>query len=325
MTSIRPDSITLRDITEARERIAGSAIRTPLIELPTDDFDGQLLLKLECLQPIGSFKIRGASNALGILHQEQIRHGVVTASAGNWAQGLAWNAQKKGVPCTIVVPEHAPKTKTDAIKRLGASVKKVPFDEWWNAIISHDVPGVPGLFVHPVSDPSVIAGNGTVGLEIIEEVPDVDAVVVPFGGGGLSCGISAALRGLRRDTPVYAAEVDTSAPLSASLQAGTPQEVDRRPSFVDGIGGRSVLTEMWPLARDLLAGSIVVTEDAIAQAIRDLVARARVVADVAGASSLAAARTGQAGAGKIVCVISGGNIDADVLATILGGVTPAAP
>lgn len=314
--------VGIDDIRAAQQRIAGAAIRTPLVPLNLDDAPATIYLKLENLQPIGSFKLRGGCNAIALATDEELAGGVVTASAGNWAQGLAWNARRRGVACHIVVPDHAPAAKTDAIARLGAQVVRVPFDEWWRAIVNHRVEGIEGRFVHPVSEPAVVAGNGTVGLEILEDLPEVDAVVVPFGGGGLSCGIASAFRGLGRDIPVFAAEVDTAAPLAASLAAGAPRAVDRRPSFVDGIGGGSVLEEMWPLARDLLAGSIVTSVDAAADAVRLLALRNHVIAEGAGAASVAAGLSGQAGGGNVVCVISGGNIDPDVLATILRGETP---
>ena len=199
---------------------------------------------------------------------------------------------------------------------------KLPFDDWWQTIVNHGRAGVPGLFVHPFADVNVMAGNGTIGLEIIDDLPDVDAVVVPFGGGGLSCGIASALRAVAPHVPVYAAEVETAAPLAASLVANAPQQVDYTPTFVDGIGGKSVLAEMWPLAHELLRGSLVLSVDAIASAVRLLAERNRVIAEGAGAASVAAALTGKAGAGKVVCIVSGGNIDLAKLAKILVGQLP---
>jgi threonine dehydratase len=237
------------------------------------------------------------------------------------AQGVAWNARRLGVPCTVVVPENAPQTKLEAIERLGGKIVKLPFDRWWQVLVEHGYPGIEGMFIHPVSDPAVIAGNGTIGLEILEDLPDVDRVIVPYGGGGLSCGIASAIRALRPSTSVYASEVETAAPLAASLSAGKPEAIDYKASFVDGIGGRSVLAEMWPLVRALLAGSIVVSLAQVADAIRLLSARNRVIAEGAGASSVAAAAARPA-AGKTVCVVSGGNIDASRLAAILCGQIP---
>ena len=316
------EAIPLESIQEARDRIAGSALRTPLIRLDVEDAPAEIWLKLENLQPIGSFKLRGARNAMALAGRDRLADGVYTASAGNMAQGVAWVARQMGVRCRIVVPDVAPRTKLDAIARLGGEVITVPFEEWWRVIEEHHYPGMEGLFIHPVSDRAVIAGNGTIGLEVLEDLPDVDSIVIPYGGGGLSSGIASAVRALKPDTRIYAAEVETAAPLSRSLEAGRASEVDRLPTFVDGIGGKSVLPEMWPLARSLLDGSLVVSVEAIADAIRTLAARGRVVAEGAGAASVAAALAGGAGGGKVVCVVSGGNIDAGVLATILDGGIP---
>jgi threonine dehydratase len=301
---------TLEEIQAARERITGTVIRTPLVR-----FDGDIYLKLENLQPIGSFKLRGAGNALALAGQAER---LWTASAGNMAQAVAWHARERGVPSSVVVPETAPQTKLDAVVRLGAEVVKVPPETWFEVFQTRTYPGMDGLFVHPFSDPAVIAGNGTIGLEIAEDLPDVDAVIVPFGGGGLISGIASALRGVR----VYASEVETAAPLAPSLAAGEPVEVDHGRSFVDGIGAPRVFPEMFELVRQLVEGSIVVSVGEVAQAVRLLAERNRVVAEGAGAASLAAALTGRAGAGKIVCVVSGGNIDSAVLRTILAGETP---
>jgi threonine dehydratase len=313
---------TLEAIRAARDRIAGSAMRTPLVRLNVDDDAREIWLKLENLQPIGSFKLRGAGNAMGLLSKEELSRGVYTASAGNMAQGVAWNARRLGIPCTVVVPEHAPKTKLAAVERLGASIVPLPFDEWWSVLVNHGRTGIEGTFIHPVSNEAVIAGNGTIGLEILEDLPGIDAVVVPYGGGGLSCGIAAALRALSAGVPVFASEVETAAPLSKSLAAGGPQKIDYTPSFVDGIGAGSVLAEMWPLASRLLAGSCVASLKETAAALKLLVERNRVVAEGAGATSVAAAMSGKAGVGRIVCVISGGNIDPEKLATILTGGVP---
>ncbi len=220
------------------------------------------------------------------------------------------------------MPESAPQTKLAAIERLGAKALKLPYERWWQVLEDHGYPGIEGFFVHPVSDPAVIAGNGTIGLEILEDLPDVDAVVVPFGGGGLSCGIASALAALRPQTRVFASEVETAAPFAASLAAGKPVAVEHTPSFVDGIGGRSMLPEMWPLASRLLAGSLVMSVAQIAAAVRLLAERNRVIAEGAGASSVAAAIAGKAGKGKVVAVVSGGNIDPAKLGMILAGEIP---
>jgi threonine dehydratase len=312
-----PTSIPLADIQAARSRIAGSAIRTPLVRLNLDDAPAEIYLKLENLQPIGSFKLRGAGNAMALADPDELAQGAITASAGNMAQGVAWIARKLGIPCTVIAPDHAPKTKLDAISRLGAEFILVPFAEWWQVLLTRRFGDLQGFFIHPVSDLAVMAGNGTIGLEILEDLPDVDAVTVPYGGGGLSSGIASALKALKPDTRVYAAEVDTAAPLVASLAAGSPQEVTYTPSFVDGSGGKTVLAEMWPYVSHLLDGSVVSSLDQVKNALRLLLERNRVLAEGAGAVPVAAALSGQAGGGKIVCVVSGGNIDLSTLRDIL--------
>jgi threonine dehydratase len=309
----------LAEIRAAAARLAGIALRTPLVRLQVEDAAGPIWLKLENLQPIGSFKLRGAGNAMAVAEPAALRAGVVTASAGNMAQGVAWCARRLGVPCRVLVPDHAPRAKLDAIHRLGGETVPVPFDEWWRALVEHDPAGLPGVFIHPVADAAVIAGNGTIGLEIAEELPEVQTVVVPYGGGGLSCGIAAALRETAPAARVVAAEVETAAPLTAALAAGEPVPIDYRASFVDGIGGKCVLAEMWPLASTLLAGAAVVTLEQVAAAIRLLVERHHVVAEGAGAASVAAALAGAAGPGPTVCVVSGGNLDPARLAAILVG------
>ncbi len=319
MSPLEPPA--LADVLAARERLQGIALRTPLVRLD-EDGPAEIWLKLENLQPVGSFKIRGAGNALSLARREDLARGVVTTSAGNMAQGVAWNARRLGVRCDVVVPEHAPETKLAGVARLGGRITRVPFDVWWKTMVERRYPGLDGLFVHPVSDPAVIAGNGTVALEVLEDLPDVDAIVVPFGGGGLSCGIAAVVRALAPRVRVWAAEVETAAPLAASLAAGAPRAIDHVPSFVDGIGGKSVLEEMWPMARDLLAGSHVVALAQVADAIRALIERARVVAEGAGAAAVAVARSGRVTASKIVCVVSGGNLDPATLIGILSKTIP---
>ena len=317
-----PDQVTIDDIVAARARLAGFAVRTPLVRLDVPDAAGPIWLKLENLQPIGSFKLRGAGNAMLLAGRDRLARGVYTASAGNMAQGVAWNARRLGVPCTVVVPDNAPRTKLDAIERLGGRVLAVPYERWWQTMVEHSYPGIDGVFVHPVSDPAVVAGNGTIGLEIVDDLPDVETVLVPFGGGGLSCGIATAVRALRPNARVIGCEVATSTPLTAALAAGEPTRVTRTPSFVDGIGGMGVLAEMWPLVSTLLSGALVSSVEEIAAAVKLLIERARTVAEGAGAASLAAALRHRVG-GNVVCVVSGGNIDATKLATILGGGVPA--
>jgi threonine dehydratase len=292
-------------------------VRFDVPEAPTE-----IYLKLENLQPIGSFKIRGATNAIRRARPEALEHGVVTASAGNMAQGVAWAARELGIPATIVVPEHAPQAKLSAIERLGGRVVKVPYDRWWQTIVESRFDGLEGLFVHPVQDDLVIAGNGTIGLEILEDLPDVDTVLIPWGGGGLTTGIASAVKALRPEVGIYAIEPETAAPLNATLAAGSPQEIDYQPSFVDGAGGRAVLPRMWEAARGLIDGAREVSLDDASAAVRLLAERTRVIAEGAGALAAAAALAGDVPGRKLVCVVSGGNIDADKLAAILAGETP---
>jgi threonine dehydratase len=254
--------------------------------------------------------------------RDALKEGVYTASAGNHAQGVAWAARAIGVPCTIIVPDHAPATKLSAIERLGGTVVKVPYEEWWQVIENHGRPGMKGRFLHPVADPDILAGNGTAGLEILEDLPDTNVIIVPYGGGGLSCGIASAVKALRAPAKVFAAEVETAAPLSASFKARAPVAVERTQTFIDGIGAKAILPEMWPLARTLLAGSLVSSLADIILALRLVVERNHVVPEGAGAAAVAAALSGRAGGQKVVAVISGGNIEPAILARILNGETP---
>jgi len=317
-----PNPIPLEEITAAKARITGKINRTPLLRLYHDEFPGEIYLKLENLQPIGSFKLRGACNAMSIASKEMLVDGVYTASAGNMAQGVAWNAKAMNIPCTVIVPDHAPQTKLDAITRLGGKYIKLPFEDWWQVLVTRKYEGIKGLFVHPVSDLAVIAGNGTVGLEILEDLPDVDAVIVPYGGGGLISGIASAISALKPGTKIFASETSTACPLSRSLEAGSPQKIDYVPSFIDGIGSSGLLAEMWPLVSSLVNASIVISPEEIAKAIKLLIQRTRVIAEGAGGSSVAAALTGKAGHGKIVCVVSGGNIDLEKIAKIMNDQVP---
>jgi threonine dehydratase len=247
---------------------------------------------------------------------------VVTASAGNMGQGVAWAARELGVPCTVVVPDHAPETKLAAIERLGGRIVKVPYGQWWEAIETSSFPGAEGVFVHPVQDERVMAGNGTIGLEVLEDLPDPDVVLVPFGGGGLSVGIASAVKQLRPETRVYAVEPETGAPLTASFAAGEPRSVDYQASFVDGSGSQAVLAPMWPRAREALDGAFAVSLEDTASAVRLLAERTRVVAEGAGGLALAAALEGRGAGERVVCIVSGGNIDSSRLAAILSGKTP---
>jgi threonine dehydratase len=313
--------IALDQIRRAREVLEGVAIRTPLVRLDVDA-DAEIWLKLEVLQPVRSFKIRGAGNAVLQASDADLAQGVLTASAGNMAQGVAYAARLRGVPATIVVPEHAPQTKIAAIERYGGRVIKVPYDEWWDVLVSGRYEGAPGLFVHPVDDDRVMAGNGTIGLELLEQAPDFDAVVVPYGGGGLLTGIASAVKAERPDVRIYAAEPETGAPVAATLAAGTPTVVEYTPSFVDGSGSRALIPRVWAQASQLLDGGFALPLAEVAEAVRLVAERARVIAEGAGALSVATALSGRVQAKKIVCIVSGGNIDPAVLSRILVGEQP---
>ena len=315
---------TLEQAQAARDRISGDVLETPFLR---HEIGGrELYLKLENLQPIGSFKLRGALNAVRSLAPREMAQGVYTASAGNMAQGVAWAARHAGVPSVAVVPDTAPRAKLDAIRALGGSIRAVSPSAWWDAMKNHGYEGIAGRFIHPFADDLVIAGNGTIALEMLEAVPDLDALFVPWGGGGLACGIASIARAINPAIRVFACEVRDAAPLAAALAAGSPVTIQNRRSFIDGIGGPGVFEEMWPMARALITDSLLVDLDDVADSVRYLTSRARSVAEGAGATALAAAiihtptlepRVSRAG-----CVISGGNIDAAVLARILAGETP---
>jgi threonine dehydratase len=302
-------NISANLIDEARRHVYEAAIRTPLVRL-NHDGPAEIYLKLECLQPIGSFKIRGAWNAVRLLPENQRRQGVWTVSAGNAAQGVALAARRAGIPCKILMIETAPQAKFDAVRRLGGEVVKASYDQCWQALGERAHPAMNGAFIHPFEDDAFIAGNASAGLEIIEDLPDVSAIVAGFGGGGLSCGIAAAVKARGHKARVFAAEPETAAPLALSLASGSPQKFPNwQATFVDGCGGKSVFPRMWELAHHLLAGSIVATLEETRRAMRLVAERNRVIAEGAGACAVAAGLTGQCGPGKIVCVVSGGNID----------------
>ncbi|MGH9415565.1 MAG: threonine ammonia-lyase [Terriglobales bacterium] len=300
----------------ARERIAGFAVRTPLVRMQAEAAT-EVWLKLENLQPIGSFKIRGASNAMLQIPGNQLAGGVLTASAGNMAQGVAFCARRMGIAATVVAPDTAPRTKIAAIERLGGRVIQRPFAEWWRCFETRSYPGVAAHFVHAFDDPDVMAGNGTIALELLEDLPALQAVVVPWGGGGLACGIAAVLAELAPQVNVYAAEVETAAPLAASLTAGRPIEVPYQPSFVDGIGSRMVFPGMLARAQQLLTGSLVVKLDEAAAAMQLAAERNRVILEGAAACAVAAALSGRAGRGPVAAIASGGNIDLATFAQLV--------
>ena len=304
-------------IDDASKHVYEAAIRTPLVRL-NYDAPAEIYLKLECLQPIGSFKIRGAYNAVRLLPQEQRRKGVWTVSAGNAAQGVALAAKKAGVPCKVLTMDTAPAAKLDATRWLGAEIVQTSYDECWKALGARAHPAMTGAFVHPFEDDEFIAGNASAGLEILEDIPDVDAVIAGFGGGGLSSGIAAALKERGSKAKVFAAEPETAAPLAASFAAGSAQNFPEwKASFVDGCGGKSVFPRMWAIAHHLLAGSIVTTLEEVRQAMKIVAERDHVIAEGAAACAVAAGLSGKCGSGKVVCVVSGGNIDLAVFSKLV--------
>ncbi len=314
--------ITIDAVRQAATHMYEAAVRTPLIRLDLPFASGEgptIYLKLESLQPIGSFKLRGAWNAVRRLPADALRDGVWTVSAGNAAQGVAFAARRAGVPCSVMVMDTAPETKLRSIAALGASMVKVPYAEAWKTVESHASSRMQGRLVHPFDDDDFIAGNATLALEILEDLPEVDTIVTSIGGGGLIAGVGAVVKALRPDVRVVAAEPETAAPLAASLQAGEARYFDRwTPSFVDGAGGKSVLPTMWPLLRDAVDESIVMPLDEIAAAMRYAADRVHVVAEGAAGCAIAAALSGRAGRGTIVAVVSGGNIDLSRFAQLVG-------
>jgi threonine dehydratase len=310
------------DVLAARDNIRGIAIRTPLLKLNAELPGINVFLKLENLQPLGSFKLRAGVNVLKSMDASRLAGGVLTASAGNFGQGLAFAAREIGVPVTVVVPAAAAQTKVDALLELGAKVIRRPFDEWWTVLTTRRCAGESGVFVHPVAESAVIAGNATIGAEILEDLPECDAIAVPFGGGGLLCGVASVMRRLRPAVRMIVVESQAAQPVAAALQNGRPTRVAHLQSFVDGMGSSTVLDEMWPLIQRC-ADQVTCTSFAqIADAIRVLARRHHVIAEAAGAASTGAAMAGQAGTGNIVCIVSGGNIDAAKLGAILNGQNP---
>jgi threonine dehydratase len=309
-------------VAAARDNIRPFALRTPLLRLNVDLPGANIFLKLENLQPWGSFKIRPAVNVLKTMDAAGLRRGVLTASAGNFGLGLAFAARAMGVPATVVVPSGAAETKVEALIELGAKVIRRSFDEWWTVLTSRGCPGEEGVFVHPVAEPGVLAGNATIGAEILEELSSCDAVVVPFGGGGLICGIGSVMRRLRPTVRMIVAESEAAQPAAAALQHGGPVKVSHRQSFVDGMGSTTVLPEMWPLLRAAADESECASFEQIAAAIRLLASRHHVIAEAAGAVAVAAALGAREAKGNVVCIVSGGNIDSEKLGAILAGQSP---
>jgi threonine dehydratase len=299
-------------VEDARRHVYEAAVRTPLVRLQYDEAPAEIYLKLENLQPIGSFKIRGAYNAIRLLPEDARGRGVWTVSAGNAAQGVALAARRAGLACKVLVMDTAPRAKLDAIRRLGAAIVPASFDQCWTALGERRHPAMDGAFVHPFEDDAFIAGNATAGVEILEDLPDVDAVVAAFGGGGLSCGIASVMRMRQPRVKVFAAEPETASPLARSFAAGAAQDFPEwQASWVDGCGGKGVFPRMWALAGHLLEGSVVCPLEDIRRAMKLVAERNHVIAEGAGACAVAAALSGQCGGGKVVAVVSGGNIDLD--------------
>lgn len=314
---------TLAEIEAARERLAPHIVRTPLVRLDLGLPDRKIFLKLETLQPIGAFKIRPALNALLSRDHAALAAGVAVASSGNMAYGMAAAARLLGVPMAAYMYSGAPKTKIEGVQRLGGAVRFISMETWWRTIVEAERPDAPELLINPVTDQAVLAGNGTIGLEIVEDLPEVDVVVTPYGGGSLTTGVASAVKALRPQATVLAAEDENAAPVTAALAAGGKiVEIPTRPSFVKSIGGPSLVPQLWPVAQTLIDGAAAVSLDRITEAMRMLFSKAKVVAEGAGAASLAVALTDERAKGNVVCVISGGNIDADAYATVLAGGIP---
>src|SRR5213592_4196196 len=302
--------IELAEVQEARKRIGAAIVRTPLIRLELGSDYPDIRLKLENLQPINAYKLRGAANAVAMLPESERRRGVWTISAGNAGQGVAYAAKQAGVPCTVVVVETAPASKIERMRSLGAKLLPVPYDVAWKALEDRSFPGADGTFVHPFDDHNFIAGHGTMGLEILEDAPDTAAVIASIGGGGLITGVAGALKALKPEIKVWGVEPETAAPAALSFKMGSPQVFkDWKASFVDGAGGQSVFPRMWERMKPLVDDYIVVTLEETKKAMRMMAEKARIISEGAGALPLAAALTGKAGKGPIVAIVSGGNID----------------
>ena len=317
LEAVRP--IELADVQEARKRIAGTIVRTPLVRLELGPDFPDIRLKLENLQPINAYKLRGAANAVGLLSEAERKRGVWTISAGNAGQGVAYAARQAGVPCTVVVIATAPSSKIERMRALGASLVPVTYDVAWKALEERSFPGVEGTFVHPFDDHNFIAGHATMGLEILEDAPDTAAVIAAIGGGGLITGVGSVLKALNPEIRVWGAEPETAAPAAISFAMGSPQVFkDWKPSFVDGAGGQSLFPRMWERMKPVVDGYIVVSLDETKNAMRLMAEKTRVIAEGAGALSVAAALTGKAGQGPIVAIVSGGNVDLKRFCEIIG-------
>jgi len=316
------DPIPIKEIIEANERIANDVMRTPLVPFYMET-EAKIYLKLENLHPIKSFKLRAACNAVKLIDREKLKEGIWTISAGNWAQGLAWISRKMGIKCTILVPDDIPEIKENAIKQLDAKLIKLPLEEGLKILFTREYKDMKGYFIHPFSDTNVMAGNGTIALEILKDLPKVDTILIPWGGGGLACGIASAIRALKPKTKIFAVEVDTCSPLYDSMNKGEiPLKFQHTNSYIDGIGYPFLLPEMFDLAKKLLNGSIIVSVKEITKTLRLLMRKNSIITEGAGAASVAAALYEKAGKGKIACIVSGGNIDTLKLVKILDGFEP---
>ena len=318
----RPYRPSMDEIAEARVRLATYLPRTPLLRLDTEQPGRSGFLMLETLSPIGSFKIRPALNALLSRDPETLRNGVATVSSGNMAYGMAWAAQTLGVPMAAYMYADAPVTKIEGVRRLGGEVRFVSHETWWRYIVGIERPDHAELLINPVTDQAVLAGDATIGCEIVEDLPEVDWILAPYGGGALATGVASAVKALRPQARVLAVEDENAAPVCAALAAGRIVEIETRPSFIKSIGGPSLVPGLWPLARLLIDGAVTVSLPEVTHAMRLLFAKAKVVAEGAGAAALAAAMHGEQLTGNIVCIVSGGNIDARAYAQVLGGAIP---
>ena len=312
-------SIRLSEIQEARKRIARTIVRTPLIRLDLGPDFPDIRLKLENLQPINAYKLRGAANAVALLPDSERKRGVWTISAGNAGQGVAYAARQAGVPCAVVVIETAPKSKLDRMRALGAKLIPVSYDVAWKTLDERSFPGADGTFIHPFDDDNFIAGHGTMGLEILEDAPDTAAVIASIGGGGLITGVGAAIKALKPETKIFGVEPETAAPSALSFKMGSPQIFkDWKASFVDGAGGQSTFPRMWERMKPIVDDYFVVSLEETRKAMRLMAEKTRVISEGAGALPLAAALSGKAGKGPIVAVVSGGNIDLNKFCELIG-------
>ncbi len=319
-----PHRPSLDEIAEARRRIAPHLTRTPLVKFDLGLPDRTIYLKLETLSPIGAFKLRPALNAVLSRDPADLSDGVAVTSSGNMAYGMAWAARLAGVPMVAYMYRGAPQTKIDGVRALGGEVRFVSMETWWDYIIGADRPDAPELLVNPVTDQAVLAGNGSIGMEIVEDLPGADVVLTPYGGGSLTTGVASAVKAVSQRVRVFAAEDSSAAPVSAALAAGEIVTIETRPSFIKSIGGPSLVPQLWPVVRELIDGAIAVSPAEVTEAMRLLFRKAKIVAEGAGAAALAAALARPDLTGNVVCVVSGGNIDAEAYSTVLSGGIPAA-